>query len=137
MKESNFQTIWHNYLVHNPLPQPEVHELKLVKRNVFVFDAVKDHQILGLKCAETGLFHKISDSPIYAGMKSRFTAQKPFDCLWLTGIKGFVIICFYEPRKYKKVFKIGIDQFLKIKENHPRKSIRLSELELLIKPINL
>ena len=131
MKEKDFQVLWHKHLVAHPSTNSEAHELKLTKKNTFVFDSVKEHQIQGLLMAEEGLFHKISDSlPIFGGNEHmRFTSQKPFDCLWLTGLMSYVVICFYVPRKYKKIFKIPIEKFLEIKENHPRKSIRLEELE--------
>ena len=135
MVEKNFQTLWGNYLQKNPPSEAEAHELKLCKQNSFPFNSVKDHQIVGLIQAGSGTYHRIYDQPWMAG--SGFQPQKPFDCAWLKGLKGYVVICFYVPRKYKKVFKIGVDQFLQIRDTHPRKSIRLSELELLVKPINL
>lgn len=139
MREKNFQTIWHKYLVDHPPTSPEVHELKLCKRGTFAFDAVKDHQIEGLKRAKTGLFHKIADSPVSWGSntKMRFTAKKPFDCLWLIGLGAYVVICFYEPRKYKKVFKIEIDHYLKLRNTWVRKSIRLDQLEAKMEAIFL
>lgn len=133
--EKNFQTLWGNYLIKNPPQQAEAHELKLCKCQSFPFKDVKDHQIIGLIKAGSGTYHRIYDQPWMAG--SGFQPQKPFDCLWLKDVKGYVVICFYSPRKYKKVFKIEVDQFLKIRDNHPRKSIKLNELELLIKPIEL
>jgi hypothetical protein len=48
-----------------------------------------------------------------------------------------VVVCFYQPRKYKKVFKIPIDQFISIRDNWPRKSIKMEELALKFKPIEL
>jgi hypothetical protein len=135
MVEKNFQTLWGNYLQKNPPIETEVHELKLCKANSFPFDAVKPHQIIGLLSANDGLYHRIYDQPWIAG--TGFQPLKPFDCMYIKGGKGYVVICFYVPRKYKKVFKIPIGEFIKIKSMHPRKSIRLAELELLIKPIEI
>jgi penicillin-binding protein-related factor A (putative recombinase) len=138
MTEKVFQTLWHKYLVTNPPTDPEAHELKLTKKNTFVFDSVKEHQIQGLLMAQEGLFHKISDSPVSWSMnQTRFSVPKPFDCMWLTGLTSYVVICFYVPRKYKKVFKISIEDFLEFKKGHPRKSIRLEELEKLTAPMLL
>ena len=131
--ESEFQGVWHKYLTSNPLPVSEAHELKLCKTNTFAFDRVSDNQIECLKAVKTGFYYKISDMAAMNG----FASPKPFDNFYMTGCKGYVVICFYVPRKYKKVFKVGVDQFLQIRDTHPRKSIRLNELELLVKPIEL
>lgn len=137
MREFNFQTLWHQYLVDNPPDFPEVYELKLVKKDAFPFASVKEHQVMGLLNARQGLFHKISDSPIFAGNQTRFTAPKPFDCMWLIGMSSFVVIMFYKPREHKTVFVVPIDHFISIRDNSKKKSIRLEELEAIIKPIKL
>ena len=131
--ESNFQTLWHNYLDNNPPEVSEAHELKLCKDNSFAFDRVSDNQIDCLKKASTGFYYKISDMAAQNG----FASPKPFDDFYMTKSIGYVVICFYVPRKYKKVFKIPIDQFIQIRDTWPKKSIRLDQLELQIKPIEL
>ena len=68
------------------------------------------------------LYHKISDSPIFGGMKSRFTKQKPFDCLVLTGL-AFVCIMFYKPRKKKEFIAIDIDVWNEEVKTSIRKSL--------------
>lgn len=127
MKEAQFQTLWHKHLEENPPDFPEVYELKICKTRSFAFSGVKEHQIEGLLKAKTGLFHKISDSPIFSGMKTRFTAKKPFDCLWIRG-EGYVAILFYVPRKAKRVVKINVDDFLKMVKSHNKKSATLEEM---------
>lgn len=127
MKEAQFQTLWHKYLEDNPPDYPEVYELKICNTNRFPLAAVKEHQIDGLIQAEKGLFHKISDSPIFTGMKTRFTAKKPFDCLW---IKAFAYVCilFYIPRKQKIVAKIPIYRFTNLVDGSDKKSATLEEI---------
>jgi len=127
MKEVQFQTLWHKYLDENPPGYPEVYELKICKTNRFPFATVKEHQIDGLIQAEKGLFHKISDSPIFAGMKTRFTAKKPFDCLWIKA-DAYVCILFYIPRQPKIVAKIPIHEFTGLVYGSDRKSATLDEI---------
>lgn len=127
MKEANFQTFWHHYLNDNPPDKPEVYELKLCKTNRFSLAQVKDHQIDGLLKAQLGLFHKISDSPIFSGMMTRFTAKKPFDCLWIKA-DAFVCVMYYIPRKPKYVAKIPILVFMELLKIFPKKSITLDEV---------
>jgi len=126
MKEATFQTMWRHFLEENPPNQMEVYELKLCKTNRFPFSAVKDHQIEGLKMALSGLFHKISDSPIFAGQKTRFTAKKPFDCLWIKA-NAYVCIMYYIPRKRKQVVKISLSGFMQLKHTLEVRSITFAE----------
>ena len=89
------------------------------------FSSVKEHQEAALLAAsgDKGLYHKISDSPIFAGMKTRFTAAKPFDCFFIRNTPAYVAICYYVPRKPKEVLLIDIETYLKVKEESPRKSL--------------
>ena len=123
MKESNIQTLFGKYLKANPSKETIVYELKLCKGTALPFDAVKAHQIKGLIEAGTGLYHKISDSPIFAGNKTRFTKPKPFDCLFIAGAVGYVAICFYKPRKPKKLYLINIYSFVLKRDAINKKSI--------------
>jgi len=127
VKEAGFQTLWRNYCEKNNPADSEVYELKICKTKKFAFNNVKLHQIEGLLKAQKGLFHKISDSPIFPGMKTRFTAKKPFDCLWMKG-EGFVVILFYIPRKPKQVIKMRVEDFIKMVERHDKKSASLEEM---------
>jgi len=109
-------------LQENPPEKSEVYELKISKGNSLPFNAVKEHQIKGLLEAEKGLFHKISDSPIFHGNRMRFTKPKPFDCLFIFAI-SYVAILFYKPRKPKNIYLIKIKTFITEKENSNRKSL--------------
>ena len=110
-------------------------ELKIEKSKRFTFTNVKDHQIANLKNVKNGgCYHKISDSPIFKGMKSRFTAQKPFDCFVLKG-NAFVVICWYEERTRKELHFIDIDDFVKKKEISKMKSMTYEESKEISKII--
>lgn len=124
MKEKDIQRLFGKVInVHG------VFELKLVKGNSMPFAAVKEHQEAALLAVSMnrGLYHKISDSPIFAGMKTRFTAQKPFDCFFLRNTPAYVGICFYEPRKPKEVVLIEITKYLGLKLGSKRKSLTREE----------
>lgn len=105
-------------------------ELKLEKGTSFALDRVAEHQVAALKATQgDGLYYKINDMPfIKDNPRMRYTQQKPFDCMLLKGIPAFVVIVFYAPRQYKRAFFVPIDNWLKILDEHPRKSIRQSEL---------
>ena len=123
MKEKEMQSLFGKYLKVNPPDKSEAYELKICKNGSLPFDAVKEHQIVGLIDATNGLYHKISDSPIFAGSQTRFTKPKPFDCLYVIAEKSFVVIMFYKPRKPKKTYLIEINSFLQEKETSERKSL--------------
>ncbi len=102
-------------------------ELKIEKSKRFTFTNVKDHQIANLKSVKNGgCYHKISDSPIFNGMRSRFTVQKPFDCFILKG-NAFVVICWYKERTKKELHFIDIDDFVEKKETSKMKSMTYEE----------
>ena len=108
MKERDFQTLFSK---RNTLTG--VFELKFVnetKRKSLPFSDLKIHQEQSLVAAHTGegLFHKISDQPIFAGNKTRFTRKKPFDCLYLKRIDAYVVIMWWLPREKKMVYYINI-----------------------------
>lgn len=101
------------------------YELKIWKGPSFPFDAVEPHQERSLLAVEdTGLYHKISDySP----------NQKPFDCFYLIGISGYVVVVRYVPRETKMAYCFRIKEWLRMKElvmagwngEKPRKSITI------------
>ena len=129
MKEANFQTMFGKHLKITKPVFSSVFELKIVKNDKpFAFSAVKKQQIEGLKEAKIGTYLKISDSPIFNGMKTRFTNPKKFDCLWIKSSESFVVVFFYHPRKEKFFYTIEIDDFMKLKETWKRKSIHEDEL---------
>lgn len=101
-----------------------VMELKLEKGKSMAFDKVSEHQLLSLgKAKTTGLYHKINDAPIFAGMKTRFTNAKPFDCFYLKGVEAYIVIVYYKLRKPKEFLFIDVDRFLSEKCVSERKSL--------------
>ena len=91
-----------------------VYEAKMVKTKSFRLASVAKHQVEGLLGALHGLWYKISDSPIYAGNKSRFTFKKPFDAIWIKADEAYVVPIFYTPRKRKTAYLIPVKEFAKI-----------------------
>ena len=132
MKEANMQTLLGKYLKENPSKKTEVYELKICKGTSLPFNAIKDHQIQGLLGSATGLYHKITDFPIFAGSKARFNRPKPFDCICFNEVIGYVVVWFYKPRQKKIFYKIPIKTFLRLK----KKSIRKSFTEAMLLDIS-
>lgn len=127
MTEANIQTLFGRYLQEN-WNTTNVFELKLEKGASFRFDRLAEHQRKGLLDAEdNGLYHKISDSPIFSGNMTRFTHPKPFDCIYIKS-PAYVAICFYKPRKYKNLLLVPIKKFLTLEANSKKKSATLLEL---------
>jgi len=138
MREADFQRMWRDYITDSPPMDSEVYELKIVKAlktKSFPFDAVKEHQIAGLLRAISGMFYKISDSPIFPGMKTRYTSAKPYDCHYLKASRGFIVVLVYFPRRPKIVYKIPVQEFVSLKNYYwntaKRKSIKLEEMDKL------
>jgi len=129
MKEANIQTLFGKWLKGGRFLETTAFELKLCKQKAIPLNSVKEHQVEGLLQAKKGLYHKISDSPIFAGQQTRFNAKKPFDCLWIKAKEAYVAICWYIPRKPKYLHLIPIDEWIKITKTHKRKSIREEEVE--------
>lgn len=127
MKESNFQTLFGKWLKVNPPKQTEVYELKFVnteRSRALPFNNVPDHQIKGLLAAEdSGLYHKITDFPMFAGSRVRFNRPKPFDCASFNKAPAFVVVWFYKPRQPKLFYKIPIKRFLDLRDKADRKSM--------------
>lgn len=122
MKEVNIQTLLGKWLQDNG-KETAAYELKLCKGTSLPFSSVKEHQIEGLKAVgDRGLYHKISDAPIFGGNKTRFNHPKPFDCAFLKG-EAYVVICFYIVRKQKATYFIRVDDFIAMKKIVTRKSI--------------
>jgi penicillin-binding protein-related factor A (putative recombinase) len=105
-------------------------ELKLCKEKSIRFDAVKPHQEEALlKVKHKGLYHKISDFPMFKGSNMRFNHVKPFDFFYLKDVPAYVVICFYVPRKTKTVYYIDIDDWVFAKDMSEKKSITQQEIE--------
>lgn len=140
MKESNFQSDFSAWAKSNlqTLPGSCAYELKLWKLDKsksFPIASVKAHQIEGLRAAEEeGLYHKISDSPIFKGMRSRFTAQKPFDCFVLKGAKAYIVIWPYvagQRKEDRRCWFVGLSEWLQLvlaKTKEGKKSIKIDDL---------
>lgn len=119
MKESNIQTIFgKKNKVHG------VFELKICKGKSQPFNSVKEHQVEALvKASGSGLYHKISDFPMFAGSKARFNRPKPFDCVFLRDTPAYVVLVWWSPRKPKEVHYILIHDWLGEQAISKRKSI--------------
>ena len=120
MKEANIQT---DFGKRNRYPG--IFELKLCKGKSLPFDALADHQELALLdiSSTKGLYHKISDFPIFTASKARFNRKKPFDCFFLVCQPAYVVVCFYVPRKKKRLYYIRIQDFIEMRNKADRKSI--------------
>lgn len=139
MKEANFQTLFGRWVEENydDMVTSVAYELKLTKTNSILFSAVKEHQVEGLMAVKHSfLYHKISDAPIFGGMKSRFTKPKPFDCFVLSG-QAYVCIMFYKPRRKKEFIMIDIDDWLKEVKTSTRKSLTEERAKQIGRVINL
>ena len=131
MKEANIQTAFGRYLqssyniFRNKSVAFEIKLINLHKKQKLVLNSsnsnsntVKNHQIEGLLLAKKGLYHKISDSPIFSNNKSRFTWKKPFDCVFLSVNESYIGIAFYIPKKLNNLYLVAIDDFLKLKNSY-------------------
>jgi len=128
MNESQITRDWKHYLEKHPPDKTECYELKLVnlsKTKSFAFNRVAEHQMVGLQTSLEALWLKIPDTAAING----FSSQKPFDVIWIKAYEAYVIVVFYEPRKFKKAVLIPIRDFVKLKNTWPKKSIKLEELE--------
>lgn len=133
MKESTMQTAFTKWIKYEAneffLGESVSFELKIEKTHRFSFAKVKDHQIKGLRQSKTGMAHKISDSPIFSGQKTRFTAAKPFDCMYLKAKEAYVVVWFYVPRKPKIFYLIEVEVFELMKVFHDKKSVTVEDIE--------
>jgi penicillin-binding protein-related factor A (putative recombinase) len=124
MTESDMQTLFRKHIEKHPPINSEVFELKICKGTSLPFDALKEHQISALKDAQiNGLFHKLTDPPIFYGGQMRFNVPRPFDCMYLKNVQAFVILWFYKPRTPKIFIKIPILDWLDLQSKSERKSI--------------
>lgn len=126
MKEKGIQSIFGRI---NTIPG--VFELKICKARSIRFDAVRPHQIEALKAAisSTGLYHKINDLPVYAGSKTKFASQKPFDCFLLKDTPAYIVICFYKARKYKRFYYVIPYAWEREHEKATKKSINEDQVD--------
>jgi len=119
MKEKDFQTEFgkRNKTVG-------VFELKFTKGKSLPFNALAEHQEKALLAASgEGLYHKISDFPIFSKSKARFNKPKPFDCFNIANMPAYVVVMFWVPRKKKMVYYITIHDWIEMRKNADRKSV--------------
>lgn len=115
-----------NYILENSsLFNSFVCEMKFTDGDYLPFKEVKTHQIQSLLNAKVfnGISHKISDSPIYSGMKTRFTNQKPFDLFFVKNVEAYVGICFHKKNEKWEVILIDVEVFLREQNTSKRKSL--------------
>jgi hypothetical protein len=61
--------------------------------------------------------------------KNGFADPKPFDNFWMVGGQGYVVICFYKPRKEKFVYKIPVEVWERETSKITKKSVREDEIK--------
>ncbi|HUT85363.1 MAG TPA: hypothetical protein VMW66_00840 [Elusimicrobiales bacterium] len=118
MKERDFQTQFSKRnIIHG------VFELKFCKGKSLPFNALAEHQEKALLAVSgDGLFHKITDQPVFANSGVRFTRPKPFDCFFLSQTMAYVVIMFWIPRKKKSVYYVKIEDWIRMRDKATRKS---------------
>lgn len=121
MKESNIQSLFTAYIKQNRPQRSEVYELKIVKGKNLPFNALADHQRDALlrSSVSGGNYWKIPDTAAISG----FTSPKPYDCQYIVRAKAYVCPCWYIPRKRKTLYKITIQEWMRIQGVTQRKSI--------------
>ncbi len=120
MKEKDFQILFKN---KNKLDG--AFELKIVKKKSIPFSAVAEHQVNSLLAVESGeFFYKIPDPHKSATM---YSSKRPFDCIKLPALDGFVVLGWYAPRKFWDVCYIKITNFINYSKVSTKKSITLDE----------
>lgn len=127
MTERLLTTLFSKFLKEHPLDHSATFEIKMCKGKSFVFSSVRDHQVKGLLDSLNGLGHKISDSPIYKGSRSRFTFKKPFDYLYIKAKRAYVVPIFYSARHYKVAYLIPIQEFVELAKKG--KSIKKDDIQ--------
>ena len=101
------------------------YELKITKTGRLPFVSVKEHQRRALLQCQKTLLVRIPDAVGGIGM------QLPFDFMSLYGAVGYVVVCFYKPRKPKCLYYIRIDTFLEAEKSSKMKSISESDAILI------
>ncbi len=121
MKESSIQIKLSAYIREHLPESSTAWELKFVdlsKHKSKPFNCVYPHQIESLLAIEgKGLYWKIPDTAAISG----FTSPKPCDSIFLKG-KGYMVICFYVPRKRKTLYFIRIQNWIGMRDTCDRKS---------------
>ena len=125
MKEAQLQILFGRYLIANPSCESEMHELKRTNKPSLPFSAVRPEQEKRLlRIKQDGYYYlKISDSPIYKGMKTRFTKPKDADSLFVRINAVYIVVFFYKPRKQKIAYCIDIENWINERKRSKRKSL--------------
>lgn len=118
MKERDFQTQFgKRNRIHGCF------ELKFCKGKSLPFNSLAEHQEEALlNVSGNGLYHKISDFPVFANSGARFNRPKPFDAFYLSHTMAYVVIMVWVPRKKKNVYYVKIEDWIRMRENATRKS---------------
>jgi len=139
MKEKDFQVLFSKWIEKNKhiFKKSTAFELKIINqikgKRSLPYTNIKKHQVEALlKVKKEGVYHKISDSPIFQGMKSRFTTQKPFDCFILKGNAYFVLL-YYRPRQPKLMHFIEINTFIQYVDKTKKSSLPEEDAKRLAK----
>lgn len=132
MKEKNIQTIFGKIN-----KEYGYFELKIEKTNSMLFSRVAEHQVTALLNTQIdGLYHKIADQTFGRAGAFGHTLKKPFDCFKALPMKGYVVVCWYIPRKEKRFDYILIDDFINESKVSTRKSLtKARSLEIAEKSI--
>lgn len=117
------QLFFKKHLQQNPPEVSEAYELKICRGTSLPFDSLQENQVQSLMAVTHGLYHKISDPPVFYGQQTRYNLPRPFDCFYLTGVQGYVVVWFYKPRAVKIFIKIKIQDWMKEKRESDRKSL--------------
>lgn len=135
MKESQIITEFRAFLTKNPNHPMNfytyVAEFKIAKEKRFNLNRIKAHQIEGLYAAQMkGFSYKIPDEGLQDQKFRSKRKKNPFDfihtCL---GCSAFVAVCFYKPRKLKRIFFFTLEDLFKMKKELKFKSFTQEDAE--------
>lgn len=93
---------WLQYAYGGP---PAVFELKRSMTSSLPLSQIKDHQLRALRQVATGFYHKLPDD-------SR--SYKPFDCFYMTGIEGYLVVAY--GATLTGFYVVPVSEILKLKE---------------------
>lgn len=135
MKESIIISEFRQFLSKNPKHPLNfytfVAEFKICKTNRFNFNGIKSHQIEGLYSAQLkGFSYKIPDEGLQ-NIEFRARRKKnPFDFIHTcVGCSAYVAVCFYQPRKLKRLFFFTLEQLFQMKAENKYKSFTIQDAE--------
>lgn len=103
----------------------EIKFLNYSKNKSFAFNRVEEHQVLNLMTSLEGLYVRIADQPY---VNNGYQQKKPFDSVLIKAKDAFVVIVFWNPRKWTVGFLVPVEDFVKMKDSSVKKSISFDEL---------